>query len=343
MLSGLLAWLVDPLGDHGLGMAFLQRVADLLELPNSITEADEFVVKQEARGGGGRRFDVLVERNGIKWLALEVKSKTFGTLKQLQRYAEEVEHVVRVAFDEWAFPDFGRREREEFPLLPFRKVGEVIRSCLIGNSRYRDFLSGISDHLITESQLFSDLEGYYANATRTGPPQSEMGLTLGTRFVNRLFWMWFVAKTRTNYAPKPDHWVVRSESSGVWCAGPKIVVGPDEALTFGHLELVLPGPFRAWIHVELVGSLFGEESERTARAQLRIDSEPSADHRRRVYSEFLKAKQRVSRFGWRVRSHAPRSGGYYSAMTKRLSRRDLRFTELATLVDVELQFRRSKV
>src|SRR3990172_10401581 len=94
-ISGILSWLMDQKGNHGLREEFIKRI--LHKAGIQILPSDKIQIVPEHISKEGKRFDIAIWLND-RLVILEVKCKTKGTKKQLQEYERKAK-VIRVGFD----------------------------------------------------------------------------------------------------------------------------------------------------------------------------------------------------------------------------------------------------
>lgn len=302
LISGLLAWLLNPTADHQMGAALLHRV--IQDSGAQKPAQPELVrVEAEARGKRGRRFDISIEEDGRRLLILEVKCKTHGSAKQLRTYADDEPQatVARVAFEEWNYPKLSDEDRRRFPLITFERIATLIRETQQPSAPYSDLMASFARHLEGEATALNQLQDYYVTGSRVESPVRSGSLSLSKRFVQQLFWRWFLDKQGQGFA----EWNTRTQTSGVWCGGPRTDAGDSQQLVLPGLGLSLPGPLTAWIHLELRGDLFGVPDTEVARAQLRISGEASNEHRRSVLLLIRDSEDPLGQAGWRLPRRRP--------------------------------------
>ena len=97
-LSRIIADLLDPVGDHGQGAAFLKLLAGRLDFAKDVNPSDlsNAAVKTERRIEGGRRIDIVVEIDSEHCLAIENKSNSAPDQER------QVEDYLRWLKDEYS-------------------------------------------------------------------------------------------------------------------------------------------------------------------------------------------------------------------------------------------------
>jgi len=342
LLSGLLAWFMDPEGSHGLGEAFLVRVLERCAVPTSSGHG-KFAVATEEAGRRGR-VDIMVRESDAPVLILEVKCRTTGAVGQLHRYREAYPKAVvgRLAFDEWNFPDLEPDDRAQFPLIRLEDLAQDLEAEVGKLRAFPDLTSSVIGHLRDESRAFGELRRYYVTEERDEPPISRRDTRLGRRFESGLVLRWI--RECLEEERGEEHRRVGKERSGVWLAGWNRKAEAGEALVLDGLGITIPGPVGVWIHLEIDqgNSLFGPPGDEVGKAQLRIhqDREPPGQ-RARVFESLVDSRDRIEAKRFRLPSRRPGSGSYYSALTRPLKREDLRYSNIVALLDGPLAVRKT--
>ena len=340
LLTGLLAWFMDPQGNHGLGDAFLLRTLRRYGVDRP-SDSTKLAVRTEEVGRGGR-VDIMVREADAPLLILEVKCRTTGDAGQLHRYLQaHPESVIgRLAFGEWNFPDLGPDDQTRFPLRRLNDLGQDLETEVPNLRAFSDLASSLIDHLREESRAFEELGRYYVTEERDEPPTSRRDTRLGRRFEAGVLLRRI--RERLENERGEEHRKVGNERSGSWLAGWNRKAEAGEALVLDGLGITIPGPVGAWIHLEIDQgkSLFGPADETVGKAQLRIhqDQDPPG-HRALAFESLLASKGRIQDNKFELPGRRPGSGSYYSALTRPLNRRDLRYSNLVSLLDGPLAMR----
>ena len=328
-LSGSIAWLLDPQGDHGLGSAFANRVLKALGVRDVAT--DRIGVAPEERGGRDRRFDIMLKADDKHLAVLEVKAKTSGSAHQLHKYAETVPYVGRVGFEEsWNFPDLTDEEREQFRLIRFSEICEVLDDLTRDvENRRRPFIRGLVEHLREEEAAVRGLEDYYMRGLGEPPTRPHVH-RYSDRSANGLYWRWFKDRWEAEDLPTLD-WHIGSERSGNWLSAwePPLQVDADEQLSVPGTPIQLHGPFRWHPHVEIwnQASLFGEADEDVGELRLKLMELPPG-RGGEIYNVLAAAASELSAIAARGRRHRPKEGESFTALWWTLRRKDLRYSSL---------------
>ena len=239
-ISGIICWLMDPKGDHGLGEKLLSLLLRELEL--SVRTNSELTVKPEVTEERDKRFDICVYENDDRIAVFEVKCKTFGSREQIKKYPEK---LGRIAFGEWNFPDLNEDDRTDYPLITFANLAEeILRQT---SSEKNSFVSSFATHLRKEAEFFQKLREFFIKETEAELPKLPTIHRFSDRFCNQLFWHWFKEQRFKDSLIKTEP-TTDSEKSGVWFASEEKRI--TESLSLSELNLTLSGSFSYWIHIE---------------------------------------------------------------------------------------------
>lgn len=327
MISGMIGWLLDPNGDHGLGVSFLNEVIKKIK----VAHISYPTVHVEHKSKKKQRFDILLSDQEKPQVAFEVKCKTYGSKEQLERYSKIVPTIVRVGYAEWNFLDLDDSERKKYPLLTFSDIADILEKTAKNRGKYDDLINSIIGHLRKESEVLYDLIRYYISEEKTEIPKRNSLINKGDRFFNLLLWQWFQDRIK-KYEPEiKKEWISKAETSGVWCYGAKKKISSNESLELETFGLNISGPFEAWIHFEIIDrhSLFSDEKHNIGKVQLRITNANSLNL---IHEEFVSARKRITEHGYELPRRKPGKSSYYNAMTKRLSRKDIRYSSLVNIL-----------
>jgi len=344
LLTGIVAWLLDREGAHGLGATFLKWVCEKSRPMKSIPET--VIVKVEERPDKDRRFDISLRQHPEERpiLVIEVKSKTGGTKAQLEDYADKADTVARIGFDEWNWLDLCPAEQERFPLIKFSEIADLIeQEYSNATEAYKMLLVDLSNHLRTESHFFNTYEKYFfceeeANRRRTPSGQSRLSM----RFYHQLYWQWFDDTFRDERTFRKEHgWRHGSQVSGSWYASMIQDVGPNERMIrFPADSIELPDGIGYWIHAEVLdghGLLAENESTEVGVIQLRLYN-PTSNRKitnAELYEVLMTKADAVKNAGFLLPTKRPAERYYsFGALTRRLNVRDLRYSNLLPLIEM---------
>lgn len=330
LLSGIIGWLLNPKGDHNLGDSVLNKFLKLAGIENSLF-TDNSNVQVEQKSKSGRRFDIFIKDQNNNKVAIEVKCKTDGTLKQLKNYSESVPTIIRIGFGEWNFPDMGEFDRNNYPLITFKEIAGILENVGKKSNKYNDLISSCIEHLNRESNIFDHIYEYYITENRS-LALNNYNREKGKRFYNRLYWRWILTKMIKNDPDIKNNWKIKSQSSGDCFAGADRKVGDNEILNLNSFNLELKGPFKVWIHFEIKNkaSLFGPENNNVGEVQLRIDN---SKYLKLLHEEFKKSKEVLNKKGYELPKQKPKKGSnYYRAITKPLTKNELKYSSLVNIL-----------
>jgi transcriptional regulator with XRE-family HTH domain len=335
LLSGLLAWLLDPKGSHGLGEGFLKLVWRRV-FPTEFPPQHALITVED-REGRDKRFDISVRNSSDgRVLVLEVKCKTNGTARQLEKYADGVVTVWRIGFAEWNWIDLDHKQQERFPLITFTQLASMMNEALRGlahETPYRAFIEDLAAHLKEEACFFSRLEDYFFGDGSVPPPTPPPSLRDSWRFYSGLYWEWFQKQLAKNGRFPSVTWKPpKSDPTGVWFASHLKWLTPATPGWVRQLPAVESGRVEWWVHIELLepGIVAQRADCEVGRMQLRLLSGSKAALGK-MYKAVRECPTRPVAF--QPPKKGPR-GGYFSALTRKLTVKDFRY---AALVEVLAQ------
>jgi len=324
LLSGLLAWLLDPAGSHGLGLNFLQRIWRHMPAMGDLPQGP--TIKVEDRMDRDRRFDLSVhDSSGSRVLVIEVKCKTEGTLAQLKRYADQCP-VARVGFAEWNWEDLDREQQSQFPLISFPEIVSMMKASLRdvpGDTPHRPFVEELAAHLEVESRFFAELEAYFFGENeRVQLPSRPTSLPrYSQRFYSELFWKWFGRRLAQDGRFQNYQWDTKSEMSGVWFSHHRV---PKTATQGWVRRLGLNHSVEWWVHVELTDGIVAQyDNDGAGYISLRAQGETAALVE--MYGAVAKCPELPAGF-----RPAPRQPGRasFNVLSRKLKVKDLRYNAL---------------
>lgn len=323
-VSGIICWLMDPKGDHGLGNQLLSVLLEKLGL--SANTNSELTIEPEGTEGRDKRFDICIYENDNLIAVFEVKCKTFGSREQIKNYAQIQTRLGRIAFDEWNFPDLSEDERTNYPLITFAHLAdEILRQT---SARKNSFVSSFATHLRKEAEFFQKLRGFFIEETEAEPPKLPTIHRFSDRFCNQLFWHWFKEHSRQHNLLRAEP-TTNSELSGVWFASEEIRIAGF--LLLPELNLTLSGSFSYWIHIEFDNKtgILAKKDEVVGSIQMRIEKDDNECRN----DLFQQIKGTDLGYDFQPRQNRPSQGyGSWYALWRPLKLEDFRFSKLHELI-----------
>jgi len=130
--SSMIAWLLEPHAEHGLGAGFLDGFAALLhakgapELQVALDRELPIRVLTEQTAGTGR-YDIVLDCAQLGKVVLENKTKSLGEDSQLRRYADRNKgvHVVALGLCEESFS-----RKQELRMVRYGEVRNILASVV---------------------------------------------------------------------------------------------------------------------------------------------------------------------------------------------------------------------
>jgi len=334
-ISGILAWLMDQKGNHGLREEFLKRI--LHKAGIQILPSDKIQIVPEDISKEGKRFDIAIWRNDRLIIILEIKCKTRGSKKQLQRYEHEAK-VIRVGFDEWNFPYLEDSDLQKYPLIKFSEISEFLNQCIYSSdSPYSVFLKDFRQHLDKESEFFTSLKNYFIEETSIQRPEFPTFHRYSHRFYNSLYWEWLHERLKRERQFSKIEWEPGAGSSGVWFASKVMRISAGKIKNFSKINLNLPGEFQYWVHVELANKkgILAQPNESVGYIQLRIWKDIPTNQWRHIYQIIKLASTELEKLGFRLPKREPnQKQDTYSALTRKLRLDEFRYSKLLELIDI---------
>lgn len=328
LLTGVLGWLLNPKADHELGDLFLNK---LLENAGLNTFSNP-VIEVEKRINRRRRLDISLSNDGEPMVAFEVKCKTYGSVEQLYNYNETAPFVVRIGFGEWNYPNLNEIDRKRFPLLRFNEIAEILVETASSVGKYSDLINSVVVHLNKESKYFDDLYKYYIEESTDEPPTENSSTS--QRFINLLYWRWFTERFDKDFPHIEWDWTKKSMYSGVLCITRSVIISEKSELHLGSIDLKLSGPLEAWVHLEVnnKASLVGNNDGIVGKIQFRVTGREDLNT---IHEEFKKHEQQLTQMGYYVAKKKPGSSNYYNAITRMLTRKEMRYSSIIRIINCD--------
>ena len=268
--SSLIAWLLNPKGEHGLGDVFLNHFAEKLnekgysELKNNIKNSSKFLVLTETKHTGGR-YDIEIVTDDSNIL-IENKTKTIGGLSQLNKY--KASFKIALGFCEVSYSEDATTK---YPFITYRDIMDILSTIPLTEkndfnilvNHYRRFLTRelkILD-LICECYANGDIEKH----TEIKKLISESGSYTKNdcRFLN----LYLLEKFRLTHIKNNPNWqnsiweANKNMQSGVWLANPQQMT--NKFSFFPEIKkLCKQESGNLWFHIELHEGIMTENINR---------------------------------------------------------------------------------
>lgn len=226
--SSVIAWFLDPKGEHGYGSQFLEGFAELLgdrgssDMKVALQGAALSSVTTEATTYKGR-YDIVLKIGQLK-VIIENKTKSLGALPQFDQYKGQGIVLVALGLDDVSFD---RQVRKDFPVVTYRNILDLLDS--LGEPAANDFgvlARHYREYLRRELGLLEQLNSWAISgaeeiATKiTSTVAANAGATQNDRrFLN----LYHVERFRDFLLGLPKwkgcHWATeKNMRSGVWLA-----------------------------------------------------------------------------------------------------------------------------
>jgi len=269
--SAMLAWLLDHSAEHGLGREFLDRFAarvSQLGFP-SLQKALEArlpeTIATELPGREGRTDIELLFADGAR-VVVENKTKSIGTLEQLERYDSSGAIVIALGYVEACFP---RAAKRKFPVLTYGDILSILSGLKPAEgawgfllTEYRRFLERDMDVLTRIAQRAQASTSQEWKPVLLKPEYSTLYRTNDRRLFQYFFLVGFgqYLADHAFVSTSEEEWEVNKDQiSGVWLSGPKTTVQYSPTL-----RRIASKSASFWLHVELHDGLFGDKTDRPA-------------------------------------------------------------------------------
>lgn len=172
--SSLIAWLLDPAGEHGYGRGLLEAFADVVaeqghsQLRTALQSASSIKVETETSSGKSRYDIVLQIENtdvGHTKVVIENKTKSLGDKGQFEQYAKhQRDNLLLVALGLCDI-SFSEEVKAKYPLVTYRDVLDILR-IPERPSDFRVLVDHYRRFLGRELGVLSEIEQWY----RMGEP-----------------------------------------------------------------------------------------------------------------------------------------------------------------------------
>jgi hypothetical protein len=337
LASAGIAWLLDASGSHGLGSVVLRHFCQRagIAVPENAKIEPEDVSRD-------KRFDIAVKCSDVRQMVIEVKCKTFGSAKQLQKYAGDGTKVVRCGFGEWNWPDLTDELKERFPLVTLGDIGKLVAKNL-GEEGCKSPTTAaeLAQHLILEHEFVNHFHDCFISGVQAAWPVRQIALRYSQRFLNQLYWKWVLDTAKARDAKMFNYCKLRSMGSGEGFEPFQQVIVKDHHRQLAKLEVTLPGGLGYWLYVELYNGkcvVARTPTELVGRMQLFLQEHAETGQLESIVDKFnssAKAKE-FEELGWRVRDSRPRRKSkhrYCYLVRRELEAQDFQFNRLVGLME----------
>ena len=146
--SSLFAWLLDPEGDHGLGVS----LRDWFLKKNNVD--DQFVRIETEKNIDGGRADIFVTLSSGKFIVIENKTKSIGTNAQVNNFENNLTLVVPLGFIKENFP---LEQRDE--VITYQEILDQLKTVTLKDQDLSVIVKNLIvylDSMLTPYRLFDD-------------------------------------------------------------------------------------------------------------------------------------------------------------------------------------------
>ncbi len=162
----MIAWLLDPQGEHGLGTSCLDGLAFALaekgwpRLRESLGSSPPAIVRTESPATHSR-YDIEIGFAETTFV-IENKVKTIGSGSQLRKY--EVKGCVPIALG-WCDVSFAAEAVGRHPLLTYQDVLAILEQLSLGEGDFHILVKHYRDFLRRELSLLTMIDVCYTQGT----------------------------------------------------------------------------------------------------------------------------------------------------------------------------------
>jgi hypothetical protein len=273
--SSVIAWLLDPQGEHGYGSAFLDAFARLVEekgLPQfrAALQGTPVVKIRTEASGKKSRYDIRLDI-GTKIVVIENKTKSLGEDSEFETYKGQNIVLVALGLCEMSFTE---QVKSEYPLVTYTDVLAMLDGLPdIPSSDFKVLTDHYRQFLRRELAVLAEIDLWYA----TGDPTHALAAlevvdTAGTytqndrRFLN--LYLLNLFRRDLLKSPKWKHCRVsmdKNMKSGVWLA---VFEVEKEVSVYCHSDAISAvckeQDASIWFHVELWDGVLAKDEESTA-------------------------------------------------------------------------------
>jgi hypothetical protein len=286
--SSIIAWLLEPNGEHGYGNGFLNAFAEAVEQNGypkfraALQASPTVIIKTEAATKMGR-YDIKLEI-GSTFVVIENKTKSLGDDPQFEKYKGENTVLVALGMCDFSFSE---QVKGKYPLVTYADVLSILdRLPEPPASDFKVLVDHYRQFLRRELAVLAEIDQWYM----TGEPghastileQAEVAAYTENdrRFLN----LYLLERLRRDLfgSPRWKHCGMmknKNQQSGVWLAVSNL---DKEAGIFRYEDALAPickdQAASIWFHVELWDGVFAKDGESTAGViQLRVGAKDAKD------------------------------------------------------------------
>jgi hypothetical protein len=259
--SSIIAWLLDPSADHGLGSRFLDAFAARARCP---VDSSTATVRTEVTGRRSRYDIEIVSDEGR--VIIENKMKSVGNSPQLDRYTEDACHLVALGMSDLTFEERDG-EGAGAVVLDYAALLECIGEATDGRLKpdVNDFhvlIRHYRAYLTRELGLLEDVDRCYRDGDEErhaliADQLSSGRYSLGDiRFVHRHL----LERFRRCCLADSSEWTIdKNQQSGVWLASHNVrQLGMMHPLR-SDIAQIVHEEGHLWLHVELHAGITAPE------------------------------------------------------------------------------------
>lgn len=287
--SSMIAWLLDPQAEHGIGDVFLKGFGDLLAERGSgsmlaaLRTAPPTSIETEATSYK-RRYDIVLHV-GQTTVVIENKTKSLGGTPQFDKYKDKGTVLVALGLTDISFD---RKVQADYPVVTYGDLLRLLDAIDPPGGDYGVLVRHYRDFLRRELGLLDDVAEWAATASpevaerMRHTVQTTTGITTNDRrFLNWCFLERFVEKLKEKREWQSCRFQTdKNMQSGVWLAlfNPSAPPNPYR-FDQGVEEFCSQNSAGLWFHIELWSGLLAESDGDTAGVlQLKCHSDQKSNN-----------------------------------------------------------------
>jgi len=270
--SSMIAWFLDPEGEHGMGRTFLDRFAQAVALqgwPDLQTALSrELPTISIETAGRGVRCDISLRFSDGCQFIIENKVKSVGNRVQLERYQSASTKVIAIGLTEASFDG---TVADSFPLVRYQYLLDILEDQppALGTTKsgFEHLIEHYARYLKRELELLAlvhacyfegDFERHGELADRLTQRQSRS--RNDTRFVNLCYMEALRTRFERDELLSGAGWYSeKNQQSGVWMAHREAV--PRFSFSKEIFDLCTHFDAKLWFHLELHDGVFTRRSQ----------------------------------------------------------------------------------
>ncbi len=273
--SAIIAWLLDPKGEHGFGAGFLNAFAETVEdkgYPKFRTalQASPTVKITTETTGPQSRYDIRLEIQST-FVVIENKTKSLGDDPQLEKYQGENTILVALGLCDLSFSE---QVKGKYPLVTYDEVVTILgRLPELPGSAFKVLVDQYRQFLNRELEILWNIDRWYATSDSAHAAkilELVEGIGAYTKNDRRFFNLYLLERLRRDLVKSP-RWkhcrleIYKNTQSGVSLA---LFDAEKEASIYcyknGLAAVCKEQDATIWFHLELWDGVLATDGESSA-------------------------------------------------------------------------------